>query len=270
LCLLAGAAAPARAAGIENADAAKALAYYERGEYQRAAAELEALVDAKGLTAEEKRRTREALGVTYYVLGRLLDARRQFTLLLHANPGYEPDALYVAPEIVAFVADVRRSLVAAAAPAAAPAAATTAAGAVTSAALTATAPQPPALRLAPEPAATAFSAVDLLPFGAGQYRRGNGARGAALTSLEGLFLGVNVGLYYYRRCELKRCSEHYYPAGKVVQAQHLQTIQIAAGSLFLFTAALGVADGIWLPVPGNPKLAVKPVGSGLGLAWETD
>lgn len=263
-----GAAAPAWAAGVDNPDAAKALAYYARGDYPRAAAELENVVDDKTLSAEEKRRTREALAVSYYVLGRLLDARKQFNLLLRMNAEYEPDPLYVAPEIVAFVADVRRSL-----PEPAPAAVTAVAAAPAAftqpvaAAFTLTTPEPPALLL---PMPTEFSALDLLPFGAGQFRRGFTGRGATLSIAEGVFLGLNVGLYYYRRCELKACSAHYYPDDKVVQAQHLQTIQIAAGSLFIVTAALGVADGILLPSPTNTKLALRPMGSGLGLVWETD
>lgn len=254
-------------AEINHPELAKALAYFERGDFQRATADLSGLVDSPSLSGEERARAREALAVSYYVLGRLLESRKQFNRLLEQEADYQPDPLYVAPEIVAFVADIRRSRAAAEV--------TT----VTSAAPPAPAVPMPALnagnasmlpggsRLALQP--SNFSGFDLLPFGVAQFRKDHTARGAVLASLQGLLLGANVGLYYYRRCKLKACDEHYYAPESMEQARQLQTMQLVSGSLFLGTMLLGVADGIAL-TPVSPQLSVRPVGQGLGLAWETD
>lgn len=258
-------AAPAQAQ-VADPELAKALAYYERGDFQRAAADLGRLVDEPRLSTEERVKAREALGVSYYVLGRMLEARRQFTQLLEADPGYQPDPLYVAPEIVAFVAEVRRSLAARAV--------TAPAEARFAAAVTAAAPPAARAVLDPLPAVPlmtpgSLSAVDFLPFGAGQFRRGDTARGTTLAVVEGLFLAANVGLYYYRRCELKACDDHYYPQASVDRARHLQTYQLIAGSLFVATAVLGVADGIAMPIGGRNQISIAPGGMGLRIAWES-
>lgn len=259
-------AAPAQAQ-VADPELAKALAYYERGDFQRAAADLGRLVDASRLSDAERVKAREALGVSYYVLGRLLDARRQFTQLLETDSGYQPDPLYVAPEIVAFVAEVRRS--------AAARAVTAPAETLSAAPATAAASPAPQRVLDPVPALplvapSSLSAVDFLPFGAGQFRRGATARGATLAVVEGLLLATNVGLYYYRRCELKACDEHYYPQTSVDRARHLQTYQLIAGSLFVATAVLGVADGIALPIGERNQISIAPGGLGLRIAWESD
>lgn len=255
-------AAPAQAQ-VADPELAKALAYYERGDFSRAAADLAGLVDEPRLNADERARAREALGVSYYVMGRLLDARRQFTRLLEADPNYQPDPLYVAPEIVAFVAEVRRGVAPRAATApvervyAEPATAGVSAKPV---------PDPIAMPLVAEPGLTA---VDFLPFGAGQFRRGQTTRGVTLAVVEGLFLATNVSLYYYRRCSLKACTDHYYAPDTVDRARHLQTYQLIAGSLFVATAVLGVADGIAMPLGNHNQISIAPGGMGLRIAWES-
>jgi hypothetical protein len=252
-------------ADVLHPDLAKALAYYERGDFQRASADLSSLVEAPFLSREERSRAREALAVSYYVLGRLLDSRKQFTELLKEEKGYQPDPLYVAPEIVAFVADIRRSAEAAALPVTVSTAPARIQDRTAPTALPLT-NLPPPLELRP----TEFSGLDLLPFGVAQYRKGHTARGVVLSSLQGLFLGANIGLYYYRSCSLKPCDDRYYQSDDLRQAQQLQTMQMVAGSLFIGTVLLGVADGITLMPAAAPQLSIRPVGTGVGLAWETD
>lgn len=258
-------AVPAQAQ-VSDPELAKALAYYERGDFQRAAADLAGLVENPRLAAAERIRAREALGVSYYVLGRLLEARHQFTALLGVDPDYQPDPLYVAPEIVAFVAEVRRGV--AARDATAPTEPRMA-NATTAAAQQALRPLLDPVPAAPLMAPISLSAVDFLPFGAGQFRRGQTGRGATLAVVEGLFLATNVGLYYYRRCSLKACNDHYYPQDSVDQARHLQTYQLIAGSLFVATAVLGVADGIAMPIGERNQISIAPGGMGLRIAWES-
>lgn len=258
-------AVPAQAQ-VDDPELAKALAYYERGEFQRAAADLSGLVEHPRLSAPERARARESLGVSYYVLGRMLEARRQFTALLEADPAYQPDPLYVAPEIVAFVAEVRRGVAARAATAPTEA---RLAPPVTAAAQPLVRPRLDSGSAVPLMAPIELSAVDFLPFGAGQFRRGHTGRGVTLAVVEGLFLAGNVGLYYYRRCSLKACDDHYYPQASVDQARHLQTYQLIAGSLFVATAVLGVADGIALPIGERNQISIAPGAMGLRIAWES-
>ncbi len=256
-------AAFARDGVIEHPELAKALAYYERGDYSRASNDLERVLEDGSLSRGERERALEALGVSRYILGNLLDARNAFTHLYRIDTGYQPDALYIPPEIVAFIVDVRRSAVPAPRDG-------------TDSTNVAIIPQgmPSSQPAAPpryQPREAPFSAVDLLPFGAGQFRRGHTARGTTLAVLEAVFLGANIGLYYYRTCALKEgCDAAWYPEDRVAQARNLQTVQLVSGSLFIATAVLGIVDGLSLPLHEDSGARLKPMPSGVGVSIPLD
>jgi hypothetical protein len=260
---------------ISHPDLARALAYYERGDYARAANELGGLIGSAKLQPEERVRAWEALGISAYVMGKMLDADRAFRALLAEKPAYQPDPIYVAPEIVAFILDVKRSAAAANATTA-----TTSAARLTPVSMgypqgpvnpsvNRPGASPQLLTRAPASVAPLFSGLDLLPFGAAQFRKSYGGRGATLLTLQSLFLGSNLGLYYYRHCALKEsCAATYYPAENTRRAQDLQALQIVSGSLFLGTAVLGVVDGVLLPL--GPGIALQPMPSGAGVTFELE
>lgn len=249
---------------VEHPDLAKALAYFERGDYQRSAAELTTLLDENELSPHERNQALEALGISHYVLGRMLDARQSFTLLLEDDPGYRPDPLYVPPEIVAFVLDIKRNL-AAAQPSEGPPPQRREEPVAEE-----PRPVPEELQARPMPPVAEFSLIDLAPFGAGQFRRGWHGRGATLAALQTVFLGSNIGLYYYRHCGLKEsCSAEYYPEENLSRARNLHTLQIVGGSLFIATAALGVLDALQLPLKSG-GVTVQPMSSGVGITVPLD
>ncbi len=260
-------AAPPAAADVvvRDADLARALAYFERGDHVHAAAELASMVESPRLTRAERLRAWEALGISSYVIGKLKNAEWAFRSLLREDPDYQPDAIFVPPEIVGFVLDIRRTMAADAATATTrPAARLVPAAMPPAGELPAAAAPAGTPILLPATLGTPFSAADLLPFGVGQYRRQQTGRGTTLLVLETLLLGTNIGLYYYRNCSLKEtCGARYYPAENLDRARDLQGWQIVTGSLFVATATLGVIDGLMLPLTPNIAIQATPSGGGL-------
>lgn len=236
---------------VNDPDLAKALAYFERGEYTRAVAELQHTLDTAKLQPTERKRALEALGLSQFLLGDLREANRTFTQLLRESPDYQPDPLYVLPEAVAFILDIKRSL----------------ASPVTATAMRPTVPTgTPTSQRADS---SAWNALDLLPFGVGHFRKGYPGRATTLLTLEILFLGTNVSLYYYRHCELKaRCSDPFYPAQNIEKARQLQTMQFVAGYMFVTTALMGIIDGLILPP--NLQVAWQPAVAGMTVVFTFD
>ena len=251
----------------EHPELARALAYFERGDYQRSATELETLLEDDELTGDERQQALEALGISHYVLGDMLDSRRSFSALLDLAPGYRPDPLYIPPEIVAFVADIKRNRATndeeRRSPPVEPEPGVPERPHASQ--------EPPAgLMPAYEPPRPELSVVDLLPFGAGQFRRGWSGRGTTLAAMQTVFLGANIGLYYYRHCSLKEsCSAAYYLEEDLSRARNLQTLQIVSGSLFIATATLGVLDALQLPLK-PAGVTLQPIPSGLGITVPLD
>jgi len=191
---------------------------YEHGDYARAVTFFtEAL--AKKTPLKVKKKCYEYLGIIYFIQGDKEKSREFFMSLLDIDPDYSLDPLFVPPEIVLFFNDLKSKR-----------------------------GQIVALST-PSPVSSATKQASLwkkispyLPFGVGYLARGKRKKAIIFGIVQAFLLVTNISTYYYRRCELKKCSDKYYPPDVIGEAKTLQIIQLSAGYLWLGIWAYNIAD----------------------------
>lgn len=200
----------------------QAIDAYQHGGYLEAAAELTALLYPLKLTNRvDIVRAKVHLGLCYYVLGRKDESAQEFRDVFRIDPAYQPDPLYIAPEMIQFIErlrppppEVRRN------------------------------PQVPGLgeQLASTPLKPIqFSPANLLPLGIPQFRHGDIKRGSALAATELVLLSVNVGSYWYLRYyNNTEQADELYPYLVAARAANISSF-----TLVLVTLSVGAGDAMY-------------------------
>jgi hypothetical protein len=141
----------------------KAIDLFDRAEFTRAKDLLVTLVDAPQLSDEDRLQSRIYLAASYYGLGDRASAKAQFLVLVRRYPRVELDPGLFLPEVVDLFHAARMEVLKEHPQPAGP--------------VTPAAPAPTAPPRAAAPPKPGFSATALLPFGAGQFARGDATLG---------------------------------------------------------------------------------------------
>jgi hypothetical protein len=255
----------------------KAMELYDWGKFVQARDILAPLVDVPGLGDADRIQARIFLAASYYLLKDRASARAQLMALHRQFPGVELDPGYFMPEIVQLseqaYAEVQKEKAAAAPPRREPIAAAP------------PPPPPPAPPAPPPPAAPVQVAppasppppprappgpglLALVPFGVGQFARGDAAKGHALLWSELAALGIGVGGFAYFQ-SLKRPPSEPWVLGvayveDVSYARMVQTVYVSFGVLAGVIAAYGIFDAVTFPV-SSPEVSgtFGPGGAGM-------
>src|SRR4051812_48515802 len=159
---------PGQALAARDQRVLKAIDLFDRAEFTRAKDLLATLVDAPQLSDEDRLQARVYLAASYYGLGDRASAKAQFLMLVRRYPRVELDPGLFLPEVVDLFHQARMEVLKEA-----PAAATTTATTKT----TVVADKPKTGAPPSAPSKPAFGATTFLPFGAGQFARGDATLG---------------------------------------------------------------------------------------------
>ncbi len=85
----------------------------------------------------------------------------------------------------------------------------------------------------------------IVPFGIGQFSKGDNKKGTILLIAETTELAVNIATYYVRKSKENSDGSYNNP----VWAGNMQVVQLAAFWLFVGTASYGIADAFLWKVP---------------------
>ncbi len=257
---------------------ARARAEFERGEYKKVVATLTPEVSLLSDEADLKE-AHYILGVSYFYTKNRDLARQEFTALLYLDPSHELDKLTESPEVYAFYDSLKREM---------------------QDKLEAIrlqrereeeAKRQPLREVVIERTVRESSAWgNFVPFGYGQFRNGQPAKGVFFLVAESLLGGTSIALFGHQAVTYGIPS-HYPPDFSDADRSALRTrqiVQVGAGGLFLVTYIWGVIDAFTnqkphvtetrserpiapAPAPTSRVPLITPVvgpeGVGLGATW---
>lgn len=257
---------------------ARARAEFERGEYKQV---LKTLTTEVAMLHEEGdlKEAHYLLGVAYFYTRNREMARQEFTALLYLDPAHELDKLTESPEVYAFYDGLKREL-------------EDKLEAIQKQrekeAEARRLPQREILveRTIREPAPWA----NFLPFGYGQFRNGQAAKGVFFLVSESLLGGTSLAMFTYQAVSYGIPSRYPLDADRDA-IRTRQYIQVGTGALFLVTYIWGTIDAfsnqkplvsektterpITAPAKSPTSLLINPVISpvvapelvGVGVTW---
>jgi tetratricopeptide (TPR) repeat protein len=255
---------------------ARARAEFERGEYQRVIETLSPQLYPHALLREEDdlEEAHYLLGVAYYYLARRDLARQEFTALLFLDPSRSLDPATESPEVYGFFEGVKSEL----------------RGKLEE--IRKQKERDEEARRLPQRERVIERTVheispwsNFVPFGYGQFRNGQAAKGVFFLVTQTLLGGTSVSLFSWQAVNYGIPS--YYPPGTDLdQLRRFQTIQVVTGGLFLVTYIWQVIDAFSnqperittteterpiTPAAAPSSLLLSPVVSpgqvGLGATW---
>ena len=253
----------------------KAIDFFDRAEFTRAKDLLVTLVDAPGLSEEDRLQSRIYLAASYYGLGDRTSAKAQFLALVRRYPRVELDPGLFLPEVVDLFHQARIEV-----------AKETSATPVQpdqpiqSQPPVVSAPPPPVTPVTPPappsappgsatPAARGLTVATFLPFGAGQFARGDALAGHFFLWSEVGTLALAAGAKIHFQ-SLKRAPggpwDFAHPA-YVEDVAYATTVQnIFAASLIAsgLIAVVGIGEAALRAGGPGPVAAKVSVGSGAG------
>lgn len=223
----------------------KAIDFFDRAEFTRAKDLLVTLVDAPALSEEDHLQSRIYLAASYYGLGDRASAKAQFLALVRRFPRAELDPGLFLPEVVDLFHQAQLEVLKE----------TPAAAAVTAA------PAPD------KPVAKAPSAATFLPFGTGQFARGDATLGHVFlwSEVGALALAAGAKIHFqYLKLSPSRPWDFTQPA-YVENVGYANLVQdVFAGALIAsgVIAVAGIAEAS-LHGGGPLALRVRPSPGGL-------
>ncbi len=214
------AALPADAASPQLAEAE---GLFQQGRYAEALPLLDVVASDAASSRPEALRARHLMAYALHFLGSYPEARQEWLDLLDLDPAARPDPIEVPPEVVTFFTRIERRptevIVAAPPPAPAP---------------------PPTAPTVSVAAPSCAPVVCVLPFGVGQFAKGERVKGALFLGGEALLLAANVGLYWQRVGEYRR----YGHLRDRAAGERSFVMQEVALGLFAATAIAGAVDAL--------------------------
>ncbi|HEY8205852.1 MAG TPA: hypothetical protein VIG99_00125 [Myxococcaceae bacterium] len=256
---------PGSALAARDPRVLKAIDFFDRAEFTRAKDLLVTLVDAPALSEEDLLQSRIYLAASYYGLGDRASARAQFLVLVRRFPRAELDPGLFLPEVVDLFKQARMEVLKERP--AQPGSDKPVAGRGTSMGPPGSSSVPPAKAgAAPGSGSKGFSAMTFVPFGAGQFSRGDATLGHVFLWSEVGTLALAAGAkihFQYLKVSPSRPWDFSQPA-YVADAGYANLVQnVFAGSLIAagVIAAAGIAEAS-LHGSGALALMVRPAPSG--------
>lgn len=245
----------------------KAIDLFDRAEFTRAKDLLVGLIEAPGLSEEDQLQARIYLAASYYGLGDRASAKAQFLALVRRYPRVSLDPGLFLPEVVDLLQEARVEIAKESGAGPPPPSTASAPG---------TAPKPPVVPAGPfaPPAspARAPALATFLPFGAGQFARGDAALGHAFLwgEVGTLVLAAAAKIHFqYLKVGPSRPWDFSTPA-YVENPSYAAAVQnVFAGSLIAsgVLAVAGIAEAaLRAGGPGQVAVAVAVEPSGGGIA----
>lgn len=232
----------------------QAMVYYDIAKFALAKDILVLLVDGPGLNDANRMLARIFLGASYYYLRDKASARAQFIALHRRYPGVMLDAVYFNPDITELseqsYADVLRENPSAARPRRDLIAIVPSPPGPPRTPVPPPVPPPPApapvARPPPVQAPAGPGLLALVPFGVGQFARGEAGKGHLFLWSELAALGIGFGGFAYFQ-SLKRAPSEPWVLGTayvddVSHARAVQTFYVSFGVLAAAIALYGVFD----------------------------
>jgi len=214
----------------------RATAAYEYGDYG-AARKLAAQALKHELSPKGTKDALVILGLSHYILKEYNAATEAFTRLLFADPYYKLDPFYAPPQIIDFYENLRSQLEPKLRPIKEKMAADGAKNSDN---------QPP-INAVEVKYVQNSKALNLLPFGVGQFQNEHYGKGYALLVGEIFLIAVNVGAYL--TVKALAGSDGKYSHEGAGAAKAMQIDQYSAAGLFGALWAYGAVDGMVYFVP---------------------
>lgn len=266
--------------GLNEKRLLQAMVYYDIAKFTLAKDILVLLVDAPGLSDTDRMLARIFLGASYYYLKDKASARAQLIALHRQFPGVTLDTGYFSPDITELsedsYADVlrenpsaarpRRDLVAVVPSPPGPPPRTPVPPPVTPPPAPAPAARPPPVKAPAGPGLLA-----LVPFGVGQFARGEAGKGHLFLWSELAALGAGFGGFAYFQ-SLKRAPSEPWVLGTayvedVSHARAVQTFYVSFGVLAAAIALYGVFDAATPPATAQASAVIGGDGAGLAVRF---
>jgi hypothetical protein len=234
--------------GGSDARVASAIENYNLGEYAAANSALTPLADDPALSPADRQEARTYLAATKFALGDPDEAKRQLKKLFAEFPEAEMDPASFVPDLVRLAQQTKSEVAKARAPAVATVTPVT---------------KPP-----PEPARSGFT---LIPFGVGQFRNGDTAKGYAFLAGQSAAFATAIGSFVWLQTNkvadpANGLTTGTYAPDKVDTARTLNTVYVASFWAGIAIAAAGVIEGI-VSSGDSTSAAVRITGAGASVSF---
>ena len=251
----------------------KAIGFFDRAEFTRAKDLLVTLVDAPQLSDEDRLQARIYLAASYYGLGDRASAKAQFLTLVRRYPRVELDPGLFLPEVVDLFQQARMEVLKEGPPTSTTTSPGTTATTQTTAPGKAVGEKP--RTGAPPPAASGskagLAATTFLPFGAGQFARGDATMGHVFlwSEVGALALAAAAKVHFqYLKKDPSRPWDFTQPA-YVENVGYANAVQAVFGGALVAAgviAVAGVAESS-LRATGVLALRVEPSSGGIAVRF---
>ncbi len=181
------------------------IRYYEYGDYDNS---LKSLQQINTISETTKTNTLLHLymSLDYYAKGMNEDMNKELTALYQTDPGFTPNPIIVPPSVISAYNEIKQHTV-----------------------------LPLSVNIREKRQNYWLRAV---PFGVGQFSKGEDTKGTILLIAEATELAVNISTYYIRKSEENPDGSY----NNVPWARNMQNAQITAFWLLIGTASYGIID----------------------------
>ncbi len=197
------------AARADNNYLEQGISYYEYGNYDNSIASLK-LIDETTATKKAKTLMHLYLALDYYAKGMNNSMKKELKALYRSNPDFTPNPVIVPPSVISAYSKIKQHTII----------------------------------VIPTPVKKkAYNYwLRLIPFGVGQFSKGENEKGTILLIAEATALAVNISTYYIRKSKENPDGSYNNP----LWARNMQAVQLTAFWLFAGTASYGIIDAfIW-------------------------
>ncbi len=197
---------------IANADSnylKKGITYYEYGDYDNSIKYLKQ-IDTISETTKTDTLVHLYLSLDYYAKGMNEDMNKELKALYLTNPEFVLNPVIVPPTVISAYDEIKKQAI---------------------------------LLLQPIPKPKEHNYwLRVVPFGVGQFSKGDDKKGTILLIAEVTELAVNISTYYIRKSKENHDGSYNNP----VWASNMQAVQLTAFWLFVGTASYGIVDAfVW-------------------------
>lgn len=185
------------------------IRYYEYGDYDNSIKVLK-LINTFSETTQTNSMVHLYLALDYYAKGMNEEMNKELKALYLTNPNFVLNPVLVPPQVISSYSEIKKQTI------------------------------------LPIPASSVLKTnnywLRIIPFGVGQFSKGDDKKGTILLIAEVTELAVNISTYYIRKSKENNDGSYNNP----VWANNMQAVQLAAFWLFVGTASYGIVDAfVW-------------------------
>ncbi|MGB9736433.1 MAG: hypothetical protein ACP5JP_06600 [bacterium] len=196
-------------AKAENDFLKEGIRYYEYGDYDNSIKMLKQIDTFSG-TTQTNSMVHLYLALDYYAKGMNNEMNRELKALYLTNPDFVLNPVLVPPPVISAYSEIKEKTI-----------------------------LPVQTRLTPK---SHNYWLRIIPFGVGQFSKGDDKKGTILLIAEVTELAVNISTYYIRKSKENSDGSYNNP----VWANNMQAVQLTAFWLFVGTASYGIVDAfVW-------------------------